>query len=421
MNNDDDQADHLYYAALANERLQMNPGIEKLQSYPFEKLAQLKSGISPISSKSEINLSIGEPKHPTPTFILDTLRDHLNLAANYPKTGGSDELRTSIARWLTKRFSLPLASIHADKHIIPVNGTREALFAIGQCIVDKSIKDPVVVICNPFYQIYQGSTLLAGATPYYVNCVAANNYQADYDCVPASVWQRCQLLYLCSPNNPTGSVVTLNTFERLLELANEHDFIIASDECYSEIYLDEDQPPSGLLEAAAKLGRTDYKRCLVFHSLSKRSNVPGIRSGFVAGDASLITAFFKYRTYQGCAMAPYTQQASVAAWQDEEHVRENRRLYREKFDTVLDILRPVMNISLPAGTFYLWPQTPQPDDEFARGLFQQQNVTVLPGSYLSREVDGTDPGANRIRIALVASLAECIDAAERINEYINSI
>lgn len=399
----------------------MNQAIEKLQSYPFEKLAQLKSGIKAAADKTEINLSIGEPRHPTPAFILDTLKAHLQLTSSYPKTLGSDELRAAIAAWLTKRFSLPAASINADMHIIPVNGTREALFAFGQCIIDKNASQPLVVICNPFYQIYEGAALLAGATPWFVNCTTENNFQADYGSVPASVWQRCQLLYICSPNNPTGSVVSLDTIRQLLELADEHDFVIASDECYSEIYLDEAQAPLGLLEAAVKLGRTDFKRCMVFHSLSKRSNVPGMRSGFVAGDARLIAAFLKYRTYHGCAMAAYTQQASIAAWQDEKHVEENRRLYRQKFDRVSSILQTVMDVRLPAATFYLWPQTPQADTEFTHGLYQQQNVTVIPGSYLSRQANGINPGENRIRIALVASLAECEEAAKRIRNYINSL
>ena len=399
----------------------MNQAIEKLHPYPFEKLAQLLSGISATTDKTAINLSIGEPKHPTPGFIMDAIRDNLRLAANYPKTKGSTELRAAIASWLTRRYSLPSKSIQAEEHIIPVNGTREALFAFAQYIVDNQKLDSLVVSCNPFYQIYEGAALLAGATPWYVHCLADNNFQADYDSVPESVWQRCQLLYICSPNNPTGSVVKLDTIKRLLELADEHDFVIASDECYSEIYLDENQAPLGLLEASAKLGRTDYKRCMVFHSLSKRSNVPGIRSGFVAGDAELIASFFKYRTYQGCAMAPYTQAASVVAWQDEQHVKENRRLYSEKFDKVVKILEPVMSVQKPAATFYLWPETPEADTEFTRGLFQQQNVTVLPGRYLSREIDGLNPGENRIRIALVASLAECEEAAVRIRDYINSL
>ncbi len=399
----------------------MNHAIEKLQPYPFEKLAQLKSGLSTPADKIEINLSLGEPKHPTPAFILDALRDHLSLAAHYPKTKGSDELRAAVATWLTKRFSLPVTSIRADRHILPVNGTREALFAFCQYIIDRRLEKPLVVTCNPFYQIYEGAALLAGAEPWYVSCGAENNFQADYEAVPRSVWQRCQLLYLCSPNNPTGSVVGLDTFKLLLELADRYDFVIAADECYSEIYLDEDRAPLGLLEAAARLGRTDYERCMVFHSLSKRSNVPGMRSGFVAGDADLIAGFLTYRTYHGCAMPLYTQQASIAAWQDEEHVRENRRLYREKINRVVDILQPLMNVQLPFATFYLWPETPQADADFARGLYQQQRVTVLPGSYLSRQVNGNNPGAGRIRLALVAPMAECEQAAFRIRHYINSL
>jgi N-succinyldiaminopimelate aminotransferase len=398
----------------------MNPAIDKLQPYPFEKLAQLKSGISAPADKSEINLSIGEPKHRTPEFILDSLRSSLNLSANYPRTKGSDELRSSIASWLTGRFSLPVGSIGENKHIIPVNGTREALFAFGQCIIDKQQKDPLVVMGNPFYQIYEGTALLAGARPWYSKCPAVNNFQADYDLIHGDIWKRCQLLYIYSPNNPTGSVVELDTYRQLLEYADKYDFVIAADECYSEIYLQEDNPPLGLLEAAIKLGRSNFERCMVFHSLSKRSNVPGIRSGFVAGDANLIAAFFKYRTYHGCAMAPYTQAASIAAWQDEEHVKDNRRQYREKFEQVINILQPVMNVSLPPATFYLWPETAQSDTEFARGLYQQQHVTVLPGSYLSRQVDKKNPGENRVRIALVASLAECEEAAFRISNYINS-
>jgi N-succinyldiaminopimelate aminotransferase len=399
----------------------MNQAIQQLHSYPFEKLNELLSGLQPPAGKSALNLSIGEPKHPTPEFILETLKNNLNLAANYPKTKGNIELRTAIAEWLTARFSLPAASLDAEKNIIPVNGTREALFALAQCIIDTKSHSPFVITSNPFYQIYEGASLLAGAMPYYVNCNAENQFQTDYSSVPEHIWQSCQLLYICTPNNPTGSVAELETFELLLELADKHDFVIASDECYSEIYLDEERPPTGLLEAASSLGRDDFKRCLVFHSLSKRSNVPGMRSGFVAGDADLIENFFKYRTYQGCAMAPYTQQASTAAWKDEKHVQENRRLYREKFDRVIEILQPVVNVSLPLATFYLWLQTPQSDVEFARGLYQQQNVTVLPGSFLSRTVNGINPGEKRVRIALVASLAECEKAASRIVTHINEL
>lgn len=396
----------------------MNPGLAQLQPYPFEKLAGLKQGISPPPDKTAIDLSIGEPRHKTPGFILDELRAHLPETAIYPKTRGSEALRKAMADWLRKRFTLPVATLHPDRHILPVNGTREALFALAQCVVDTRAPDPVVMLPNPFYQIYEGAALLAGARPVYVNCVEAHGYIPDFKSIPESVWQHCQLLYLCTPGNPTGAVIGRDTFGRLLELADRHDFIIACDECYSEIYLDESNPPPGLLQVAAELGRDDYRRCVVFHSLSKRSNVPGLRSGFVAGDERIIGAFLNYRTYHGCAMPPYVQAASTRAWQDEAHVIENRNLYREKFTAVLDILAPVMRVSLPAAGFYLWPETPVADCDFARGLYATQNVTVLPGSFLSRSANGINPGANRVRMALVPPLAECREAALRINAYI---
>ena len=399
----------------------MNPGIDELQAYPFEKLAALFKGLAPGAGKTAINLSIGEPKHDTPVFILDALRDNLAGAANYPKTRGADELREAIRDWLLRRFELPRESLSIDKHILPVNGTREALFAICQCLIDPDLDSPTVLTGNPFYQIYEGAAYLAGASPYYIKPSAGSDFASDYASVPTATWEACQLLYVCSPNNPTGQVCDIDTYQELLELAERHDFIIAADECYSEIYYDEASPPTGLLQAAAMLGNDNFRRCLVFHSLSKRSNVPGMRSGFVAGDEHLISAFFKYRTYQGCAMSPFTQYASIAAWQDENHVRENRRLYREKFDTVAKILQPVMNVDIPAATFYLWPETPIADERFAAELLQEQNVTVLPGSYLSREVDGLNPGYKRIRMALVASLAECEEAAMRIRDYLKSI
>ena len=399
----------------------MNPGINKLQAYPFEKLAALFLGIIPSPGNTGINLSIGEPKHDTPAFILDTLQENLAGAAKYPKTRGTDELREAIRKWLISRFKLPEQNLSIDKHIIPVNGTREALFAIGQCLIDPHLDSPTVLSGNPFYQIYEGAAYLAGAAPYYINSSADHDFAIDYANVPTEIWKACQLLYVCSPNNPTGKVCDVETYRQLLELAERHDFVIAADECYSEIYYDEDSPPVGLLQAATMTGNDKFERCLVFHSLSKRSNVPGMRSGFVAGDEKLIGAFFKYRTYQGCAMPPFTQNASIAAWLDENHVRENRRLYREKFDKVAGILQPVMNVDIPAATFYLWPETPIADERFAAELLQQQNVTVLPGSYLSREVAGENPGYGRIRMALVASLEECEEAATRIHDYLNSI
>jgi len=401
----------------------MNPGLEKLHPYPFEKLVQLKQETSVVTDAAHIDLSIGEPKHTTPELILNELQKQLPRAASYPTTRGIDALRQAIAEWIIRRFKLPEGSISADRNILPVNGTREALFAFAQCVIDstgiQSKKDeaPVVITPNPFYQIYEGAALLAQSEPYYVNCIEANGFLPDFDAVPENIWQRCQLIYLCSPGNPTGAVLGQETIEKLLILADKYDFIIAADECYSEIYLDEDSPPIGLLQVSADLGRDDYKRCMVFHSLSKRSNVPGMRSGFVAGDADLIQDFLRYRTYHGCSMPLYTQMASIIAWQDEDHVRGNRALYRKKFDAVLKILKPVMNVTRPDASFYLWPETPVSDTEFAAGLYSQQNITVLPGSFLSRSIDTGDPGKNRIRIALVAEIDQCIVAAERICEF----
>ena len=404
----------------------MNPGLEKLHPYPFEKLAQLKQETSVLTDAEHIDLSLGEPKHSTPELILNELQKQLPRAASYPTTRGIDALRQTIAEWLIRRFKLPEDSITADRNILPVNGTREALFAFAQCVIDSSSKQakknevPIVITPNPFYQIYEGAALLAQAEPYYVNCVEANGFIPDFDSIPENIWQRCQLIYLCSPGNPTGAVLGQEAIEKLLILADKYDFVIAADECYSEIYLDENSPPVGLLQVSADLGRDDYKRCMVFHSLSKRSNVPGMRSGFVAGDADLIQAFLRYRTYHGCSMPLYTQMASIIAWQDEDHVRGNRALYRKKFDAVLKILNPVMNVTRPDASFYLWPETPVSDTEFATGLYSQQNITVLPGSFLSRSIDAGNPGENRIRIALVAEIDQCIDAAERICEFIKT-
>ena len=402
----------------------MNTGLEKLHPYPFEKLAQLKLETSVITDAKHIDLSIGEPKHTTPELILNELQKQLPRAASYPTTQGTDALRQAIAEWLIKRFKLPDNSMTAERNILPVNGTREALFAFAQCVIDSNSshsKAPIVISPNPFYQIYEGAALLAKAEPYYINCVEANGFLPDFDAVPEDIWQRCQLVYLCSPGNPTGAVLGHDTLGKLLKLADQYDFIIAADECYSEIYLDEDSPPTGLLQAASNLGRNDYRRCVVFHSLSKRSNVPGMRSGFVAGDGELIQTFLRYRTYHGCSMPIYTQMASIVAWQDEDHVRENRILYRQKFDAVLNILKPVMNVIKPDASFYLWPETPVSDIEFAVGLYSRRNITVLPGSFLSRSISTGNPGKNRIRVALVADIDQCIEAAERICEYIKTI
>ncbi|MCS3903734.1 N-succinyldiaminopimelate aminotransferase [Methylohalomonas lacus] len=399
----------------------MNKGLEHLQPYPFEKLAQLFADVTPAAERTPIDLSIGEPKHPTPSLIRAALGSHLEDAGRYPTTRGIAELRIAISDWLTRRFKLSPGSIDPEQHVIPVNGTREALFAIAQCLVDGTAKDAKVLMPNPFYQIYEGAALLAGAEPQYLNCTQASGFLPDLDSVTATDWQRCQLLYLCSPGNPAGAVIPQATYERLFALADEHDFVIAADECYSEIYPDEAVPPLGILEAAARHGRDDYRRLLAFHSLSKRSNAPGMRSGFVGGDAELIRQFLRYRTYHGCAMAPYAQMASIAAWNDESHVLENRNFYREKFDRALEILQPVMEVERPAGGFYLWPKTPVSDTEFAHELKRRENVTVLPGSYLSRETGGINPGENRVRIALVAPVDNCVEAAQRIRNLVQSL
>ena len=393
--------------------------MSNLQPYPFERLATLFSGITPTRDKHEILLSIGEPRHATPGFIAEALLEHLHGLSRYPLTRGSEELRAAICAWLTTRFQLPAGSLDPAGNTLPVNGTREALFAIAQCIVDRTER-PLVAMPNPFYQIYEGAALLAGAEPYYMNTTPATGYRPDLDAVPAMVWARCQLVYICTPGNPSGAVMPVQQLQQLIKLADEHDFVIASDECYAEIYPDGTAPPPGLLQAAALMGRDDYRRCLVFHSLSKRSNAPGLRSGFVAGDRKLIEHFLRYRTYHGCAMPPATQAASIRAWQDEQHVAENRRLYDEKFSTVVDILSPHLELQAPAAGFYLWPQTPIDDTDFARELWSQQHVKVLPGSYLSRDTGDGNPGQRHIRLALVAPLEDCIEAARRIKSYIQS-
>jgi len=398
----------------------MNPDLAHLHPYPFEKLAQLKVGCSPPEDLQHIALSIGEPKHPTPGFITEAVIEHLHGLSSYPTTAGTIELRLTITTWLDKRFHLA-GNIDASTQVLPVNGTREALFAFAQAVIDSSQSAPLVVMPNPFYQIYEGAAILAGAHPYFLNCTADNNFVPDFSSVSAEVWDRCQLLYLCSPGNPTGAVIDQATLTNLIELAHQHDFIIASDECYSEIYFDDAQPPVGLLQAAIAAGYTDSSRCVVFHSLSKRSNAPGLRSGFVAGDAKVLKDFLRYRTYHGCAMPPATQSASIVAWNDEDHVAYNRQLYREKFKAVLAILSPVMNVSLPEAGFYLWAETPISDTEFARRLFDEKNVTVLPGSFLARDNDNGNPGSNRIRMALVAPIEECINAAHRISDLIKNI
>ncbi|WP_445938105.1 succinyldiaminopimelate transaminase [Pseudomonas sp.] len=398
----------------------MNDALNQLQPYPFEKLRALLGGVQVAAGKSPIALSIGEPKHRSPEFVAEALRANLDQLAVYPTTLGVPALREAIADWCNRRFGLPAGALDPACHVLPVNGTREALFAFTQAVVKRDV-DGLVVSPNPFYQIYEGAAFLAGAQPHYLPCLEEHGFNPDFDAVSDEVWQRCQILFLCSPGNPTGALIPLPTLKKLIALADKFDFVIAADECYSELYFDEGNPPAGLLSACAELGRSDFKRCVVFHSLSKRSNLPGLRSGFVAGDADILKLFLLYRTYHGCAMPVQTQLASVAAWNDEAHVKANRDLYREKFDAVLAILDGVLDVQRPDGGFYLWAKTPIDDETFTRELFAREHVTVVPGSYLSRAVDGHNPGAGRVRMALVAPLAECVAAAERIRDFVKSL
>jgi N-succinyldiaminopimelate aminotransferase len=397
----------------------MNPNLSQLQPYPFERLAKLFVDVTPPESLQPIALSIGEPRHSTPGFIAEEVITHLHGLSRYPLTRAIPELREVFTEWLTTRFSLPAATLDPERHVLPVNGTREALFAFAQCVIDPR-DQPLVIMPNPFYQIYEGAALLAGAKPWFLNATRTTGFLPDFEAVPTSAWERCQLLYICTPGNPTGAVIPTETLQRLIELADAHDFVIASDECYSEIYMDDTAAPVGLLQAAASMGRDDYRRCVVFHSLSKRSNAPGLRSGFVAGDAGIMKQFLRYRTYHGCAMPPATQMASIRAWRDESHVASNRHLYTQKFQAVLEILGPVLEVGAPDAGFYLWAHTPWADTDFARELYSQQHVTVLPGSYLSRTAGGINPGSNYVRMALVAPVEDCIEAAERIKSYIVS-
>lgn len=396
---------------------QVNPLLAQLQPYPFEKLKQLFSGVTPNPDYRAISLGIGEPKHPTPPFIKQAIADNLGGLASYPTTAGSDALRGAIANWLEQRYGLP--KLDPATQILPVNGSREALFALAQTVIDPS-KDALVVCPNPFYQIYEGAAYLAGAKPYFVNSDPARNFAPDFRTVPTDVWPRVQLLFICSPGNPTGAVLTLQDWKELFELSDRYGFVIAADECYSEIYF-KDEPPLGGLEAANKLGRTGYPRLIAFSSLSKRSNVPGMRSGFVAGDADIMKKFMLYRTYHGSAMSPTVQQASIAAWGDEQHVIENRAKYLAKFSQITPLLAEVMDVALPDAGFYLWARVDRDVDisdvDFAKRLYAEYNVTVLPGSYLAREANGINPGRNRIRMALVAEVDECLEAARRIVEF----
>jgi N-succinyldiaminopimelate aminotransferase len=393
----------------------VNPRLSRLHPYPFERLRALLAGIAP-PALSPIRLSIGEPQHPTPQLVRDALTRHLDGLSSYPLTAGMDALRETMAGWFRRRYQLP--RLDAGTEVLPVNGSREALFAFAQAIVDDSRPSPVVVSPNPFYQIYEGAALLAGAEPSFINQTAATGFSLDLDSVSNEEWERTQLLYVCSPGNPTGRVLTLDDWRALFDRADRHGFVIASDECYSEIYFDESQPPLGGLEAANRLGREGFRNLVVFTSLSKRSNVPGLRSGAVAGDARLLKPFLLYRTYHGCAMSPAVQHASLAAWQDEAHVLDNRSQYRRKFEAVVPRLEPSLGAVWPDAGFYLWARVPGGDDEvFARELYRHTHVTVLPGQYLARDARGENPGRGYVRVALVADLATCVEAADRIARF----
>ncbi|MRX11301.1 succinyldiaminopimelate transaminase [Pseudoduganella sp. FT25W] len=401
----------------------MNPLLDKLHPYPFEKLRLLFEQVTPAPQYKAISLGMGEPKHPTPSFIEQALADNLGGLAVYPTTIGSPEMRNAIAGWLERRYNLP--KLNPATQVLPVNGSREALFALAQAVIDKDAKS-LVVSPNPFYQIYEGAAYLAGAEPYFVNSDPARNFGCDYDSIPDDVWKRVALLFVCSPGNPTGAVLSLTDWENLFALSERYNFIIAADECYSEIY--QGEPPLGAMEAAHQLGLATidkpYARLVVFSSLSKRSNVPGMRSGFVAGDADVLKKFLLYRTYHGGAMSLSVQAASIAAWNDETHVEQNREQYRAKFNAITPLLKEVLDVELPDAGFYLWAdvsRTGLSDTEFAQRLYAEYNVTVLPGSYLAREAHGINPGRNRIRMALVAETAEGLEAAQRIVQFCKSL
>lgn len=396
----------------------MNPRLDQLQPYPFQKLRELFTGVVPNPALSAVNLSIGEPKHATPAFIKEALSANLQGLASYPVTQGSDDLRGAIADWCRMRYGVEL---DPAGQILPVNGSREALFAFAQAVIDPTKHVKRVVSPNPFYQIYEGAALLAGAKPYFLNTLPENGFHMAFGSVPEDLWSDTHLLYVCSPGNPTGKVLGLDEWKTVFDLADRHGFAIAADECYSEIYFDEAAPSLGALTAARQLGR-GIDRLVVFNSLSKRSNVPGLRSGFVAGDAQLIRQFLLYRTYHGSAMNPAVQAASAAAWRDEAHVRENRRQYREKFAAVMPLLKGALDFDAPDAAFYLWARVPGGDDaQFARELYRQQHVTVLPGSFLARDARGVNPGRGFIRIALVDGLEACVEAAHRIAAFVRAL
>lgn len=408
----------------------MNHNLTTLHPYPFAKMATLLAGSVPAHGYDEIKLGIGEPKHAPPAFVLDVLRENLDKISHYPTTNGLFELRQTIAHWLEKRFFLNHVNPHTQ--VLPVMGTREAIFSIVQAVINHQAEtigqisspdqSPVVVMPNPFYQIYEGAAILAQAMPYFIPCAEDNGFKGDFRSVPKDVWMRTQLLFVCSPNNPTGSVMTMDDWEQVLRLSDQYGFIIASDECYSELYFD--KAPIGLLQACAALGRHDFKNCLVFHSLSKRSNLPGLRSGFVAGDATILDAYLQYRTYQGCAMPIPHQLASIAAWEDEKHVAHNRALYQEKFALWMSELGELLDLRMPEAGFYFWIKAPEQfggdDERFVKALYEHANIHALAGRYLSREVNGENPGRGYVRIALVASVEESREAIRRIRQLLGA-
>jgi len=398
----------------------MNPRLDELKEYPFQRLARLLSAVETDTKKEKIMLSLGEPKHAPPDFIHDILSNGGQYLSGYPGMRGENDLRVSICNWLSHRYQISTGKLDPNRHVLPVSGSREALFSFIQAAVGRQKHKPArVIMPNPFYQIYEGATIMAGGTPFFQNSIEENDWQPDPDKVPAPVWQETQLLIFCSPDNPTGAVMPTETYIKALKLADTHDFIVVADECYSELYRDENSPPVGLLQVASEQGRDDFARCIVFNSLSKRSNLPGLRSGFVAGDSKIIDAYLKYRTYHGSVPNRLTQAISTVAWENDEHVVKNRAVYRDKFTAVIDILDPVLRLNHPAAGFYLWPETPINDEEFCRQLYQQENVVTLPGTYLARDAHDGNPGENRIRIALVAEKQECIEAAERIRRFIS--
>ncbi|WP_297392249.1 succinyldiaminopimelate transaminase [Acidiferrobacter sp.] len=398
----------------------MNPTLELLHPYPFQRLAALTANLEP-AALTRINMAIGEPRHPAPDLVIAELTGALDALSTYPSTRGTAALRAAIADWLARRFQLPPGAIDAERHVLPTSGSREALYAVVQARVDRRAERPVVVMPNPFYQIYEGAALLAGAEPYYVNTGGTHGTVMDIKAIPRAILERTEVVITCSPGNPTGQVMGRDEYGELLELAHRHDFLIVADECYSEIYPDEAQPPEGLLAAAIAHGVHDFAHCVAVHSLSKRSNVPGLRFGFVAGEAEFMAALFTLRTYFGSAPSQLAQRAAVAALADETHVRENRRQYREKFTDVIAILDGVLPVTRPEGGFYLWVPTPIDDEAFVAGLYATQNLLALPGSYLSRPSGGQDPGAGHIRLALVGPRAECQEGAYRLRSYVESL